>query len=77
MRAGGELIMTESQRVLQLRLVVQTEDYEAAVRFYRDVLGAGQELQVHGDDSARVTILEVGRATLGPYPPLGARSIPA
>ena len=59
--------MTEHEggrRVLQMRLVVEADDYEEAVRFYRDVLGAEQELQVHGDDGERVTILDVGRATL-------------
>ena len=50
--------------VLQMRLVVEADDYEDAVRFYRDVLGAAEELQVHGDDGERVTILDVGRATL-------------
>jgi uncharacterized glyoxalase superfamily protein PhnB len=54
----------EGRRVLQMRLVVEADDYEDAVRFYRDVLGADQELQVHGDDGERVTILDVGRATL-------------
>ena len=52
------------RRVLQMRLVVETSDYDAALRFYRDVLGAGQELQIHGDDGEKVTILDVGRATL-------------
>ncbi len=52
------------RRVLQLRLVVEADEYEDAVRFYRDVLGAEQELQVHGEDGERVTILDVGRATL-------------
>nr|WP_296076153.1 VOC family protein [uncultured Actinoplanes sp.] len=47
-----------------MRLVVEADDYEAAVSFYRDVLGAAQELQVHGDGGERVTILDVGRATL-------------
>ncbi len=51
-------------RVLQMRLVVEVGDYDEAVRFYRDVLGGTQELQVHGDDGAKVTILDVGRATL-------------
>lgn len=51
-------------RVLQMRLVVETDDYDEALRFYRDVLGADQELQVHGDDGEKVTILDVGRATL-------------
>jgi uncharacterized glyoxalase superfamily protein PhnB len=52
------------RRVLQMRLVVEAADYEDAVRFYRDVLGAAEELQLHGDDGERVTILDVGRATL-------------
>jgi len=51
-------------RVLQMRLVVQADDYDEAVRFYRDVLGGTEELQVHGDNGEKVTILEVGRATL-------------
>ena len=50
--------------VLQMRLVVEAEDYEEAVRFYRDVLGLEQELQIHGPDGENVTILQVGRATL-------------
>ena len=51
-------------RVLQMRLVVETDDYDEALHFYRDVLGAEQELQIHGDDGEKVTILQVGRATL-------------
>jgi uncharacterized RmlC-like cupin family protein/predicted enzyme related to lactoylglutathione lyase len=51
-------------RVLQMRLVVEAEDYEQAVAFYRDVLGAPEELVVDGDHGERVTILDVGRATL-------------
>lgn len=53
-----------TSRVLQMRLVVQVDDYDEAVRFYRDVLGAREELQVHGDQGEKVTILDVGRATL-------------
>ena len=57
--------MVESApRVLQMRLVVETHDYDEALHFYRDVLGAEQELQIHGDDGEKVTILQVGRATL-------------
>lgn len=52
------------RRVLQMRLVVEAADYEEALRFYRDVLGATEELAVSGDDGAKVTILDVGRATL-------------
>ena len=51
-------------RVLQMRLVVEASDYDEAVRFYRDVLGAPEELVVHGDAGEKVTILDVGRATL-------------
>ena len=51
-------------QVLQMRLVVETEDYDEAVRFYRDVLGASEELVVDSGGNARVTILDVGRATL-------------
>ena len=50
--------------VLQMRLVVEAADYEQAVAFYRDVLGARGELVVHGDAGEKVTILDVGRATL-------------
>jgi uncharacterized glyoxalase superfamily protein PhnB len=51
-------------RVLQMRLVVEAADYDEAVAFYRDVLGADQELQIHGEDGEKVTIRDVGRATL-------------
>jgi uncharacterized glyoxalase superfamily protein PhnB len=51
-------------RVLQMRLIVETQDYEEAVAFYRDVLGAAEELQLHGEHDEKVTILDVGRATL-------------
>lgn len=47
-----------------MRLIVRAEDYEDAVKFYRDILGAGEELQIHSPDGENVTILDVGRATL-------------
>ena len=50
--------------VLQLRLVVEAEDYDAAVAFYRDVLGLPEQAAFEGDGDARVAILEAGRATL-------------
>lgn len=55
---------TRQGRVLQMRLVVEAADYEEAVSFYRDVLGAPEELVVEGDDGEKVTILDAGRATL-------------
>ena len=50
--------------VLQLRLVVETEDFDAALRFYRDVLGLNERAAYEGAGDARVVILDAGRATL-------------
>jgi predicted enzyme related to lactoylglutathione lyase len=50
--------------VRQLRLVVEAEDYDEAVRFYRDVLGLPVEGAFAADGGAQVTILDAGRATL-------------
>jgi lactoylglutathione lyase len=49
--------------VRQLRLVVTTDDYDAAVRFYRDVLGMPEREAVQ-NPSGRVMILNAGAATL-------------
>lgn len=54
----------EATGVLQMRLVVEAPDHDAAVAFYRDVLGAREELFVDSGHGALVTILDVGRATL-------------
>ncbi len=48
----------------QLRLVVEAEDYEQAVVFYRDVLGLPEQAAFEGGGGARVVILDAGRATL-------------
>ncbi len=50
--------------VRQLRVVVEADNYEQAVRFYRDALGLPEELALDSDGGARVTILAAGRATL-------------
>jgi predicted enzyme related to lactoylglutathione lyase len=50
--------------VRQLRLVVEAEDYDAALAFYRDALGLSEQAAFSGDDGARVAILDAGRATL-------------
>jgi lactoylglutathione lyase len=47
----------------ELRLVVTTEDYDEALRFYRDELGLSQ-LAVFDSEPGRVTLLDAGRATL-------------
>src|ERR1700677_1880461 len=49
--------------VRELRLVVTAEDYEAALHFYRDVLGLS-ELGAFSSPGGHVTILDAGRATL-------------
>ncbi|MET3767837.1 putative enzyme related to lactoylglutathione lyase [Marisediminicola sp. UYEF4] len=51
-------------RIRQLRIVVEAEDYDEAVAFYRDVLGLDEEAAIAGAGGALVTILEAGRATL-------------
>ena len=50
--------------VLQLRLVVEVDDYETALRFYRDALGLPEQVAYQGGGDARVVILDAGRATL-------------
>lgn len=55
--------MSDAPAVRELRLVVTAEDYEEALRFYRDVLGLPERAAFSSPDG-RVTILEAGRATL-------------
>jgi predicted enzyme related to lactoylglutathione lyase len=49
--------------VRQMRLVVTADDYDDALRFYRDVLGL-TELAAFTAEGGHVTILDAGRATL-------------
>ncbi len=55
--------MADVGGVRELRLVVTAEDYDAALAFYRDVLGM-PERAAFASHGGRVTILEAGRATL-------------
>src|SRR5512140_1370105 len=48
---------------IEMRLVVTTEDYAAALRFYRDALGL-REIAAFDDGAGHVAILDAGRATL-------------
>jgi predicted enzyme related to lactoylglutathione lyase len=50
--------------VRQLRLVLETSDLDAAVAFYRDVLGLPERESFDGPDGAKVVILDVPTATL-------------
>jgi lactoylglutathione lyase len=49
--------------VREMRLVVTADDYDAALTFYRDVLGL-PERAAYVSPGGRVVILEAGRATL-------------
>jgi predicted enzyme related to lactoylglutathione lyase len=60
--------------VRQLRLVVTAEDYDAALTFYRDVLGLREEA-AFAVAGGRVTILDAGRATLELTDPIHAAYI--
>lgn len=55
---------SDTRKVHQLRLVVEVEDLDAALAFYRDALGLHEELAIDSEDGARVVILDAGRATL-------------
>lgn len=50
--------------VRQLRLVVEADDFDRAVAFYRDALGLTEEFSVESEGGARVMALQAGRATL-------------
>ena len=54
----------ETAAVTQLRLVATVDDLDQALAFYRDALGLPVELDLAGDQGARVVILDAGRATL-------------
>lgn len=53
----------DSTSVLQMRLVVTVDDFDAALAFYRDSLGMTEEAAFSTGDR-RVAILDAGRATL-------------
>jgi catechol 2,3-dioxygenase-like lactoylglutathione lyase family enzyme len=48
----------------QLRLVLEVDDLDAVLTFYRDVLGLHERGSYQGEGGARVAILEVPTATL-------------
>ena len=57
-------MQTDAPTVLQMRLVVEADDYDEALTFFRDVLGLREEASFSGAGDARVAILDAGRATL-------------
>lgn len=54
---------TPRSTVRQLRLVMTTDDFDAAVAFYRDALGM-VEAEAVSSPGGRIVILDAGRATL-------------
>lgn len=50
--------------VKQLRLVIEADDFERAVAFYRDALGLQEEFFIESAGGALVMALQAGRATL-------------
>ena len=62
-------------RVRQLRLVVEADDFDRAVRFYRDVVGLHESLSYQGEGDERGVILDVGHATLALNTPAAKRAI--
>jgi tRNA(Arg) A34 adenosine deaminase TadA/predicted enzyme related to lactoylglutathione lyase len=61
--APFELFLAGPRMVKQLRLVVEAEDFDEAVVFYRDVLGLPVEFS-ESEGEAKVMALRAGRATL-------------
>lgn len=64
-------------RVTQLRLVIEAQDFDAALAFYRDVLGLPERAAFEGEGDARVAILDAGHATLELSNPAQVRMIDA
>ncbi len=64
MTGGGHVTDAARPEVIQLRLVVEAEDFDAAVAFYRDALGLAAEFDIESEGGAHVLALQVGRATL-------------
>ena len=60
--------------VLQMRLVVVTEDFDEAVAFYRDTMGLDVEFSGE-EDGQRVLALQAGRATLEIMDPVERRHV--
>lgn len=48
----------------QLRLIIETGDFDSALRFYRDALGMPEQIAFATDGDDRVAILHAGVATI-------------
>ncbi|MGG7464054.1 VOC family protein [Plantibacter sp. YIM 135347] len=69
--------MTPPNPPRQLRLIIETDDFDEAVRFYRDVLGMPEQPAFATDGDDRVSILHAGIATIELATPTHVRAIDA
>lgn len=67
--------MTLTPPPRQLRLIIEAEDFDAALHFYRDVLGMPEQLAFATEGDDRVAILHAGIATIELASPAHARAI--
>lgn len=76
--SGRTVVSMElSEPPRQLRLIIETDDFDSALHFYRDVLGMPEQpaFATQGDD--RVAILHAGTATIELATPTHVRAIDA
>lgn len=59
----------------QLRLIIEADDFDEALTFYRDLLGMPEQLAFATDGEDRVAILHAGVATLEIASPAHVRAI--
>ncbi|UIN31427.1 VOC family protein [Microbacterium binotii] len=69
--------MTHPPRPKQLRLIIETDDFDEALRFYRDILGMPEQVAFATDGEDRVAILHAGVATIELATGVHARNIDA
>ncbi|MBN6192745.1 VOC family protein [Aneurinibacillus sp. BA2021] len=68
-------VTTPAPTPTQLRLIIETDDFDTALRFYRDVLGMPEQLAYATDGDDRVAILHAGIATIELATPTHAANI--
>jgi catechol 2,3-dioxygenase-like lactoylglutathione lyase family enzyme len=67
--------MTMKTPPRQLRLIIETDDFDEAVTFYRDVLGMPEQPAFATEGEDRVSILHAGLATIELATPEHVRAI--
>ncbi|WP_243060113.1 glyoxalase/bleomycin resistance/extradiol dioxygenase family protein [Nocardioides sp. SR21] len=67
--------MTNSPAPRQLRLIIEADDFDEAVTFFRDVLGMPEQIAFATTGDDRVSILHAGSATIEVASPQHARNI--